>query len=188
MRHAVFRGGYKHLRIKGQISYNSGVDFKVFLSYSADPEEQAIVWRLQTLATAHGIQVYVPPRAGFRLPSGRTPPVPADTIRRQIDSSDCVLAILASGLSPEVEKELSYALGKNKIIVPIVADGTGHARFLNKFPKVFSFSPWSNVGEIETQVVEFLKEQMRNKAQRQALGALVGIGLGLFLLSAAAKQ
>lgn len=164
------------------------MDFKVFLSYSAEPEEQAIVWRLQTLATAHGIQVYVPPRAGFRFPSSRMPPVPADTIRKQIDSSDCVLAILATGLSPEVEKELSYALGKEKLIIPIVAEGTGHARFLNKFPKVFSFSPLRNVGEIETQVVDFLKDQVRNKAQRQALGALVGIGIGLFLLSAAAKQ
>jgi hypothetical protein len=114
--------------------------------------------------------------------------MPADAIRRQIDSSDCVLAILASGLSPEVEKELSYALGKGKLIVPIVADGTGHARFMNKFPKVFSFSTGSNVGEIETEVVGFLKEEMRNKAQRQALGALVGIALGLFLLSAAAKS
>ena len=164
------------------------MDFKVFLSYSADPEEQAIVWRLQTLATAHGIHVYVPPRAGFRPPSGRIPPIPADAIRKQIDSSDCVLAILASGLSPEVEKELSYALGKEKLIIPIVADGTGHARFLNKFPKVFSFSNGSDVGKIETEVVGFLKEQMRNKAQRQALGALVGIALGLFLLSAAAKS
>lgn len=183
-----FHDGYKHLRMKPQISYNSGVDFKVFLSYSADPEEQAIVWRLQTLATAHGIHVYVPPRPGLRLPSGKLPPIPADPIRKQIDSSDCVLAILADGLSPEVEKELSYAFGKDKLIIPIVADGTGHARFLNRFPKVFLFSPWSNVGEIETQVVEFLKEQMRNKAQRQAMGALVGIGLGLFLLSAAAKK
>ena len=116
------------------------------------------------------------------------PTVPADTIRKQIDASDCVLAILASGLSPEVEKELSYALGKNKLIIPIVAEGTGHARFLNKFPKVFLFSPSCNVGEIETQVVEYLEGQMRNKAERQALAALIGIGLGLFLLSAAAKQ
>lgn len=174
--------------MKPWVAYNRRVDFKVFLSYSAEPEEQAIVWRLQTLATAHGIQVYVPPRAGFRLPSGRMPPVPADTIRKQIDASDCVLAILASGLSPEVEKELSYALGKNKLIIPIVAEGTGHARFLNKFPKVFLFSPSCNVGEIETQVVEYLEGQMRNKAERQALAALIGIGLGLFLLSAAAKQ
>jgi hypothetical protein len=114
--------------------------------------------------------------------------MPADAIRKQIDSSDCVLAILANGLNTEVEKELSYALGKDKLIVPIVADGTGHARFLNRFPKVFSFSTGSNVGEIESQVVAFLKEQMQNKAQRQALGALVGIALGLFLLSAAAKS
>ncbi len=45
--------------------------FKVFLSYSTDPEEQAVVWRLQTLAAVHGIQVYVPyrlERSSFRWP------------------------------------------------------------------------------------------------------------------------
>jgi hypothetical protein len=164
------------------------MDFKVFLSYSAAPEEQALVWRLQTLATAEGIEVYVPPRAHLRLTSGKSSPVPASTIRRQIDSSDCVLAILAAGLNPEVEKELSYALGKNKLIIPIVANGTGHARFLEKFPIVCSFSPGTNVGEIETKVIAYLRDEMRNKAQRQALGALVGIALGLFLLSAAARK
>lgn len=34
--------------------------FRVFLSYSINPEEQVIVWRLQTLAAASGIYVYVP--------------------------------------------------------------------------------------------------------------------------------
>jgi hypothetical protein len=162
------------------------VDFKVLLSYSANPEEQAIVWRLQTLATARAIHVYVPRVPDSDCPPGKRPR-PVDTIRKHIDSSDGVLAILASGLSPEVEKELSYALGKNNIIIPIVANGTGPARFLNKFPIVFSFSTGSSVGEIETQVVGFLKEQMRNKAQRQALGALVGIASGLFPLCAAAN-
>ena len=164
------------------------MDFKVFLSYSAAPEEQALVWRLQTLATAEGINVYVPPRAHLRLASGKSSPIPAGTIRRQIDSSDCVLAILANGLNSEVQKELSYALEKGKVIVPIVAEGTGHANFLRRFPMVFWFSPKSHVGEIETRVVQFLKAQMRDKAQRQALGALVGIGVGLFLLSAAARE
>jgi hypothetical protein len=92
------------------------------------------------------------------------------------------------GLNPEVEKELSYALGKNKLIIPIVANGTGHGRFLEKFPIVCSFSPGTNVGEIETKVIAYLRDEMRNKAQRQALGALVGIALGLFLLSAAARK
>jgi len=164
------------------------MDFKVFLSYSAAPDEQALVWRLQTLATAEEIEMYVPPRAAFRSASAKNPPIPPSLIRKQIDSCDCVLAILASGLNAQVQQELSYALGKNKLIVPIVAEGTPHASFFDKFPVVFRFSAQSNVGEIETQVVNFLKQQVRDKAQRQALGALVGIGLGLLLLSAASKN
>jgi hypothetical protein len=164
------------------------MDFKVFLSYSAAPDEQALVWRLQTLATAEGIEMYVPPRAAVRSSGIRNPPVPPNVIRRQIDSSDFVLAILASGLNPQVEQELSYALGKGKTIIPIVAEGSAHASFFTRFPVVFHFSPSSNVGEIETRVVDFLKQQVRNKAQRQALGAIVGIGIGLLLLSAAAKK
>lgn len=163
------------------------MDFKVFLSYSAAPDEQALVWRLQTLATAEGIEMYVPPRANPRS-AGNSLPVPANFIRRQIDSSDFVLAILASGLNPQVQQELSYALGKGKTIIPIVAGGNPSAAFFGKFPVVFRFSPSSNMGEVETQVVEFLKQRVRDKAQRQALGALVGIGLGLFFLSAAAKK
>ena len=164
------------------------MDFKVFLSYSAAPDEQALVWRLQTLATAEGIEMYVPPRPESRSPLTKNAPIPPSVIRKQIDSCDCVLAILASGLNQQVQQELSYALGKGKIIIPIVAEETPHASFFSRFPVVFYFSPWSNVGEIESKVVEFLKQQVRNKAQRQALGALVGIGLGLLLLSAAAKK
>ena len=164
------------------------MDFKVFLSYSAAPEEQALVWRLQTLATAEGIEMYVPPRAGVRLPSTKSAPFPPIVVRKQIDSCDCVLAILATGLTAEVQQELNYALGKDKTIVPIVAENASQASYFNKFPLVCRYSPWTDVGEIESKVVNFLKQKMRDKAQRQALGALVGIGLGLLLLSAATKK
>ncbi|HEV2387676.1 MAG TPA: hypothetical protein VGS20_10525 [Candidatus Acidoferrales bacterium] len=35
---------------------------KVFLSYSLEPEQPVVVWRLQTLAAANGVQLYVPSR------------------------------------------------------------------------------------------------------------------------------
>jgi hypothetical protein len=34
--------------------------FRVFLSYSLDPTEMALAWRLQILVAAHGIEMYVP--------------------------------------------------------------------------------------------------------------------------------
>ena len=33
--------------------------FRVFLSYSLDPAEMALAWRLQTLAAAHDIEIHV---------------------------------------------------------------------------------------------------------------------------------
>ncbi len=156
--------------------------FKVFLSYSTNPEEQVIVWRLQTLAAAHGIQVYVPQRAGSRFPSSRRAAVVPEQARNAIDQADCVLAILTSRSGPAVEKELNYALGRKKLIIPIVQTGVQDHSFLKNFPRVFSFSPWDNPGAVESQVVEFLKQQKVSKESQQAIGALVAIGVGLLLL------
>jgi hypothetical protein len=39
--------------------------FRVPLSHSLDPAEQALAWRLQTLAAAHGIELFVPQRGSL---------------------------------------------------------------------------------------------------------------------------
>jgi hypothetical protein len=150
--------------------------FKVFLSYSTDPEEQVIVWRLQTLAAAHGIHFYVPHRQASHklgLP---------DEVRNAIDQSDCVLAIITSRTAPAVEKELGYALGKKKPIIPIIEETVDDSGLLPGLPR-FKFSRYGPPGQIESQVVTFLKQYSISKEQGQAVGALVAIGLGLFLLS-----
>jgi len=164
--------------------------FKVFLSYSTDPEEQTIVWRLQTLAASHGIQVFVPQRQGVEVPSGRrNVPELVDEVRRAMDQSDCVLAIITRWTGPSVQKELSYALAKRKLIIPIVEQGVQRPSFLSKFSRVFTFSRWNtDPGRLESEVLEFLKQQKLNKENQQALGALIAIGMGLFLLSALAKE
>jgi hypothetical protein len=164
------------------------MSFKVFLSYSAEPEEQAIVWRLQTLAAAQGIELIVPPRAGFKPASSRPAPLPASAIQRHIDSSDCVLAIVTTRLNSAVEKELSYALGGKRLIIPIVAEGLNHSDIFERFPVIFTFSPWKDPGETVTKVMQFLDHQKLAKENRQALGALIVTGLGLLLLSEVAKK
>lgn len=90
-------------------------------------------------------------------------------------------------MGPAVEGELNYALSAKKIVVPILQDGVAQPAFLRKFPRTFKFSPW-NTGEVEAQVVEFFKTQKISKDNQQAVGALVAIGLGLFLLVALAKK
>ncbi|MGB2624252.1 MAG: toll/interleukin-1 receptor domain-containing protein [Candidatus Acidiferrum sp.] len=164
--------------------------FKVFLSYSTDPEEHAIVWRLQTLAATHGIQLFVPPRPGLVTPAARkNAPVLANQVRLAIDQSDCVLAIITSATGPAVEKELNYAIGKGKLIIPLVEQSYAHQPFLHNFAKIFPFSRLDeNAGTIETLVLDYLKQQKLAKENRQALGAIIAIGMGLLLLSGLAKE
>jgi nucleoside 2-deoxyribosyltransferase len=163
--------------------------FSVFLSYSVDPDEQAIVWRIQTLAAAQGIQVFVPPRAGTRLPSSRHHVMVDEQARKAIDQSDCVLAIITSRTDSAVQKELNYARGKGKLIIPIVEQEVTNNAFLSEFTPVFRFSRWnSSPGKVETEISQFLLRQKLDKDMRQGLGAIVGIGLGLFVLASLAKK
>ncbi len=151
--------------------------FRVFLCSSLDPSEQALPWRLQTLAAAHGIEMYVPPRPPVSPARRRS-----DEIPRAIDRSDCVLAIITAKASASVQEELRYALSKGKLVIPIVHSDLARHPLLAQFPRVFAFSPWDNAGKVEGEVVEFLKEQHRSKENRQAVGALVALGVGLLLL------
>jgi hypothetical protein len=153
--------------------------FRVFLSYSLDPAEQALAWRLQTLAAAHGIEMYVPRRDSATSPRART--VPGE-VQNAIDRSDCVLAILTSQANLFVQREMKHALAKKKLVIPIVhSDLAGHP-LLTQFPRVFTFSPWDNPGKLEADIGKFLGEQRLSKEKTQAIGALVALGIGLLLL------
>lgn len=155
--------------------------FRVFLSYGMDDGAQVTAWRLQTLATAYGIHVTVPQRYSPHFPSSQRNKLTVEQVLRAIDQSDCVLAIITGPMGRAMEHELTYALSKRKVIVPILQKGIGKPPFLNKFPRVFEFSP-RNTGEVEAEVIKFLREQKLSKDNQQAVGALVVVGLGLLLL------
>jgi hypothetical protein len=156
--------------------------FRVFLSYSLDPTEMALAWRLQTLAAAHGIEMYVPQHE-----IGVGAPVAA-AVQKAIEGADCVLAIITTAASQMVQNELGYALERRKLVIPIVrTDLAGHP-LLSRFPRVFTFSPWDNPGTVETQIVEFLKEQQMTKEKQQTIGALAALGLGLIVLFSLNKE
>jgi nucleoside 2-deoxyribosyltransferase len=162
--------------------------FKVFLSYGVDPDEQAIVWRLQTLAAAHGLELYVPSRPGFSVPSSKRAVLLQDQIRNAIDACDCVLAIITVKTGAAVEKELNYALAKTKLIIPIVEMSVQDHSLLGRLQPILRFSRLDPPGRIENEVVAFLSQQRMDKEKRQAVGALVAIGMGLLLLSSLAKE
>ncbi len=156
--------------------------FRVFLSYSLDPTEMTLAWRLQTLAAAHGIEMYVPQHGVSTTAPGVV------TVQQAIDRADCVLAIITTAASQMVQNELGYALEHRKLVIPIVrTDLAGHP-WLTRFPRVFTFSPWDNPGTVETQIVDFLKEQRLTKDKQQTIGALAALGLGLLVLFAVNKE
>lgn len=155
--------------------------FRVFLSHSLDPAEQALAWRLQTLAAAHGIEVFVPQRGSALSSSALV------ALHNAIDRSDCVLAIIISKADASVRKELQYALAQGKPVIPIVHSDFANHPWLAQFPR-FIFSPSDNPGKVEGQVVEYLKQQHFSKENRQAVGALVALGIGLLLLSALSEK
>jgi hypothetical protein len=153
--------------------------FKVFLSYGAGADEQVAAWRLQTLGTSYGMHVSVPHRNG----AGKAA---VNQVHRNIDQSDCVLAILTGNIGPAVAEELNYALSKGKVIVPVVRQGVTVPSALKSL-RLFEFSRRNTV-EVEAEVVKFLHDQKLGKEKQQAIGALVAIGLGLFLLAALSEK
>ncbi len=156
--------------------------FRVFLSYSLDQSEQALAWRLQTLASAHGIEVFVPPRGpGYTA-------LPSPGVASAIDRSDCVLAIINAKADAGVQRELKHALAKRKLVIPIVHSELAHNPLLTQFPRVFNYIPGGNPGKVETEVVEYLKQQRVAKDKQQAIGALVALGLGLLALFALSEK
>jgi hypothetical protein len=156
--------------------------FKVFISYSGYADEQAVVWRLQTLAAAQGIQVYVPKRAASSSSWNLSA-----SVRKEIEDSDLILAIITSRTDRAVEGELGFALGLKKVIIPIVYEGVHLPAFFNIF-SVFRFAPFDPPGALETRIIDYLREQKLGKERLQAAGAVIAVGLGLLLLSAVAKN
>ena len=156
--------------------------FRVFLSYSLDPTEMALAWRLQTLAAAHAIDMYVPQHANGGAAAGAT------AVQQAIDRADCVLAIMTTAASQMVQHELRYALERQKLVIPIVRADLASHPLLAGFPRVFTFSPWDNPGPVESQIVEFLKEQKLTREKQQTIGALAALGLGLLVLFSLNKE
>lgn len=132
-----------------------------------------LAWRLQTLAAAHGIEMFVPQHGNGTAQQG------AVSVHQAVDRADCVLAIITSATDQFVQNELGYALERNKVVIPIVSVDLEDRSLLRQFPRVFWFSPEDNPGAVESEIVEFLKEQQLSKDNQRALGALAGLGLSV---------
>jgi len=150
--------------------------YRVFLSYNS-PDEMAVVWRLQTLAAASGLHLDVPnvmQRSDW------------PTIAQMIDSADAVIVFLTDKATQQVRKELSYALTKNIPVIPIVERGAVTAPvqtiLRNKDVPVFTMEPGNPWG-IENDLADYLRKKKYDKDTRNAILALAGTFIGLFLLN-----
>jgi hypothetical protein len=166
------------------------MSFSIFISYSMVPEENAVPWRMQILAASEGAEVFVPRRPEFESPSPRrsTPRMP-ERVQKEIDRCGCVLAVVTSNTIPSMEKELSYALQKRKLIVPVVDESVVEESVLGKLNPIFRFSRLDeSPGKVADQVLEFLKRKGLDKENRQILVSIIAIGVGLLLLSGLAED
>jgi len=153
--------------------------YRVFLSYNTAPDEMVVVWRLQTLAAASGLHVEVP------SPAQRSD---WPTIAQMISEADSVIAFLTRQASPQVRKELHYTLTLGKLVVPIVERGVSIKAIKNLFQQhgkssmpIFELDP-NRPGEMEKEIAEFLRKEKTDKETRNAILALAGTVVGLFLL------
>jgi hypothetical protein len=109
-------------------------------------------------------------------------------VRAAINRSDCVLAIINAKIGSRVQGELKHALAKRKLIIPIVSSDLTSDPLVARFPRVFTFSAGGHPGEVEGQIVEFLRRRKIDKEKQQAIAALVALGLGMLVLFALSEK
>src|SRR2546430_12431621 len=130
--------------------------YRVFLSYNT-PDEMTVVWRLQTLAAASGLQLDV---LYDRQRSD------AAKVTESINNADSVIAFLTKEPTAQVKKELSYALKRNKPVIPIVEAGTTtsqiNALLQHSGVPVFQMDR-RNPGQMESHLAKYLEKQKFDK-------------------------
>ena len=149
--------------------------YTAFISYNTSPEEQVFVYRLQTLASASGINVLLPQRDGRVL---------SDETRQRINLADSVIVFLTSNLTSQVREELAYAQGRDKLIIPIYEKGARLSSLKGKFAWIEYDPERDTPGAVERKVLKLLEEKKKKKANlAAALLAVLGIGLLALLAS-----
>jgi len=150
--------------------------YRVFLSYNTSRDEMVVVWRLQTLAAASGLHLEVlnqDQRADWK------------TVTSKIDEADSVIAFLTKQATRQVENELRYALTNGKPVIPIVERGVS-TRLISVLlqqsgVRVFELDP-DKPGQMESQLAAYLQKERLSRKTRNAILALAGTIVGLFLL------
>jgi hypothetical protein len=165
----------------------------LFITYNPNlSEEETLAIRLHTIGTANGFQMYLPDRYHSQKS------LDMET-KNRIDNADYfILFSLSPNLSAEVQEELNYAWkrfnDKRKIIVIFHSKKT-KSLILNGVPAFteFAFDPAKQhmdqiMGKIMGEIFQKETKKKQSKEVENGLLALLGIGLGLFILNEVTKN
>lgn len=151
----------------------------VFISYG-DAADQVTALRLQALAAANGLTVYVPPAHTRQGASARIDSVAS----RKLQEAEVVLAFVGEGISQACKQELDAGakLGKSMIVMSY-PQFAAHLRpyFERNLVVVNPDKP----DESERRIVQYLKDVDVQQNAKTVLLALSTLALGLLLLAPA---
>ncbi len=150
--------------------------YNVFISSSMD--DMHLVQELRKILEQYGINVIIPSEE--ITPSALI----AEKIKQLIQSSDCVLVIIGKRgrRSGSVDFELGIATAQNKLIIPLIEEGAEKPSILlNKAYIVID----KNKPQLSYEsAAKYLNNQKIEKENRDTVGGLLLLGLGILILGA----
>ena len=150
--------------------------YNVFISSSMD--DMHLVQELRKMLEQYGIHAVIPVEEAI------TTTAFTEKIKQLIQSSDCVLVIIGKGgrRSRNVDFEVGIATAQNKLIIPLIEEGAEKPNILlNKMYIVID----KNKPQLSYEsAAKYLSKQKIEKENRDTLGGLLLLGLGILILGA----
>lgn len=160
---------------------------KIFVSYNPGVEiEQSTALRLQTLSSLYGATVYLPDRLGTNALK--------ETTKQKIADSQIFVMFSTQQLTKNVQEEVNYALHHAKRVIIFYDARVGKNLNTLQNPNLVetTFDPHTEDAAIilkkAIDLGGFQDSSGRPSTSSNGLSAVVGIGLGLFLLWALTKE
>jgi hypothetical protein len=154
------------------------VSLEVFLSYSVGPSDLQLVANLQEQVNAAGVALYLADRdvqPGTNLSA---------KIEKAISRSEAVVALLTEkGVDSNwVNQEIGFALGKEKVVVPLVEEGVKVPGMLVGREYIsFHRDRFAEALERVRLYLESLKSKVSERLQ-QAIEAIAVVVLAIFVV------
>ena len=162
------------------------MDETIFITYNPKSSvEENTALRLQTISYLYGLSIDLPYRLGRKH-------LPTETQVR-IKRATFVVAFCLSKLTPQLKKELEYAISLKKPIIVIYDSKIGKTiHFKNVLNVNEVFVDFNNTDTALHNIAEFMRKYSKTKEKENentSLGiGLITVGLGLLTLWALTKE